>query len=153
MSYKASEDSVRKALDGMDLELYAYKPPDNPGPRQNWKPCDFMVWFDDGINLDGEAVRGSVWLEVKDHQGVKSVATAHWRPTQIAGMRIAAELAIPYLAVVRWSKLRLWTIGLAALVLAAVDAQQTSIPLAAWPIQCVPNQLASHLRAALIEGL
>jgi hypothetical protein len=168
MTYKASEDSVRKALDGMDLELYVYKPPDHPGPRQNWKPCDYMVWWvdvvegrtafaDGGSENDGisfEPTLNSTWIEVKDHPGQKGIALALWRPTQIAGMRRAKDLGLPYLTVVRWAKLHLWTIGPAALVLDALARwpKQTNIPLGAWPIQCAPAQLASHLRGAMIEG-
>ena len=148
MTFKASEDAVRKAFDTMDLDVYAYKPPDNPGPRQNWKPCDFMVWF-----ADSEPPAMSVWIEVKDTPGVKSCATSLWRPTQIAGMRRAAEIGLPYLVVIRWSKLRVWTIGLAATVLRAIEDSAPGIPLAAWPIQCTPGLLPPHLRAALMGEL
>ena len=156
MTFKASEDSVRKALAEMDLELYAYKPPDQPGPRQNWKPCDFMVWWRDeeGMARDVDAPARSTWLEVKETPGVRSCAVSLWRPMQRAGMRRAAELGIPYLSVVRWPKLRTWTIGRASLVLSAIDEGRTSIPEPAWPIRCAPGQLASHLRAAMLgEGI
>lgn len=155
---KYSEDEVRKALGAMDLELYVYKPPDAPGPRQNWKPCDFMVWFPDwrpDYLMDQPGITGAAWIEVKSTPGLNVAGAKLWRPTQLEGMREAARVGIPYLTVVHWPRKKAWTIGTAAIVLTAVDSLRTTgIPFSAFPIECGTGQLAEHLRAALLgEGL
>lgn len=162
---KYSEGEVKAALREMDLELVSYKPNDGFGPNQNWKPCDFMVW----IQPDADHIRQSgcilheasaAWIEVKSCPAKGVAGLRLWRPSQLAGMRDAARVGIPYLTVVHWPKLKQWTIGPAGLVLEAVEGDRQDkaaglrlhggIPIGAFPIRCAPGQLASHLRAALL---
>jgi hypothetical protein len=152
---KYSEDEVRHALDAMDLELVVYKPPDSMGRAQNWKPCDFMVWWEQAEGVASE--RGGVmlllpraaWIEVKSTPAKTRTPLSLWRPSQIQAMRTAKEIGLPYLSVIHWSAMRQWTIGPSMIVLDAMKAV-SSIPFDRWPIRCTTGQLGSHLRAALL---
>lgn len=114
MTKRASEGELGDALRGVDLApLYVLKLPDD---SRNWKPCDYLVWLSERVDIpsDGSTLKlvSSIWFEAKD---VDTVAAFNWtnelRPSQIAGIRDAGELGIPYWLAVYWRKSRTWTIS------------------------------------------
>lgn len=128
MSKRPSEGSFGKALRDVDLSMYVYRPPDPKSGEgvSNWKPCDFMVWTRsvDGVSLSWDAsglvkagaasmtgIAVSAWFECKDTDAVNAFPFADIRPSQLAGIRDAARLGIPYWLAIWWRRHRSWTVS------------------------------------------
>lgn len=137
MTRKYSEGEVRKALTTMDLDMIVFHPQDFAGPSQNVKPADFLVW----------TPRGQM-IEVKETDAMGVFRIADFRPNQLATMRRCKELGIPYFAVIRWSKLRRWTITTGDRILFRLDSGRYL--RSDMPIDCPPGDLVPHLRMALL---
>lgn len=162
MAKRSSEAELGAALRSMDFdpEPYVYRLPDpkTGAGVSNWKPCDFMVWF--VSNLGFEKPARSAWVEAKDTAAVNAFPVADLRPSQLAGIRDAGRLGIPYLLAIYWRKARRWTISDAAKVYAwlAEPAQvgATSIPrellMSRFGIDAAPADLAQTIRVILEEG-
>lgn len=164
MTRKYSEGEVRQALADMDLVLYSFKPQDFPGPTQNTKPCDFMVWWlpdAEHIREAGCTIHNAepVWIEVKETPektvDVINIASL-FTPSQIAAMRTAADLQLPYLVAIHWRRHKDWTITTGPRVLRRLSGLNADLLTIGkykrldMPITCQPSQLAIHLRAAII---
>jgi hypothetical protein len=151
MSKGPSEAVFSEALNGLDLALYAYKPPDDARTR---KPCDFMVWFR-SLNDRGEPLTQSAWFEVKDVDTVGRFNVNELRPAQKAGIRDAGRVGIRYYLAVYWRSLHSWTIGPAYRILEhAVTEGNTSIPrtlmMSRLGVETTPGQLGSTLKDVLL---
>lgn len=147
MTKGASEGTIRAALSSMDLDpIYVYKPPDD---SRNWKPCDFMVWWEE----DG-ATR-CAWIEVKEVQTVESFPyQRQLRPSQKAAITAAHFLGIPYLLAVHWRRHEDWTISDAWAVLTHPErVLSRKLLYTRYGVHAHPRDLAPTLRAALLEGL
>ena len=150
MTKGASEGKVRIALASLDLEPIVYKPPDD---ARNWKPCDFMVWWQ--IAGGGLTSLHSAWVEVKECPNVGSFPLADLRASQRDGIRRAKRLGLPYLLVIWWKARKVWTISDAW----ALDGAPTrgsvmySILAGRIGIDAGQDHLAETLRAVLEEGL
>lgn len=156
MTRKYSEGVVRKALAEMDLELYAYKPPDSPGQMQNPKPADFIVWH--LPDNDAPQIARAAWIEVKSTPAVNTLNLMDRkfiRPGQLAAMRRARELGLPYLVVVHWERHKRWTITTGPRVLLRIGGDDGIVRKGNYyrgemPIDCATGQLTEQLRAALL---
>lgn len=139
---RASEGEFGKALRGIDLRLYTYKPPDD---ARNWKPCDYMVWF-----TEDDSVKCS-WIECKDVDAVDSFSLAELRPAQKQGIAEAARLGIPYWVAVWWRRHRFWTISDGARL---VEHGGTSVPrvllMSRYGVQTTSAQLGSTIKSVLL---
>lgn len=145
-----SESKVREALNQVELSgLVVYKPPDD---ARNWKPCDYIVWWQAGEG-SGEHPSDmlhphSAWLEVKECKAVGTFnAGREIRPSQRKAIAEAAAIGLPYLLIIWWPKRGAWTIT----PLRAVP-HSVSIPfkaLASEGVDALPGHLAGTLRAAL----
>lgn len=144
-----SESRVRAALNEIALggNTLVYKPPDD---ARNWKPADFMVWWRDGER------HGTAMLEVKETPNKATFPLRELRPSQLAGMRQAARVRLPYWLVIWWPRAMMWTISDAAKVLAVVDRvdPENSLPYA-WlcsvaGMDCTSRNLAPILRSVLL---
>ena len=98
-----SEGRVRHALaiaSERSMALVIHKPGDD---SRNRKPCDYMVWW----------LQGAVWIEVKNAgQAVRLLnLKQQLRPAQRDGIRQAIAIGLPYLLVVWWPRVHLWTIS------------------------------------------
>lgn len=160
MSRKYSEGAVREALADMDLDLYVFKPQDMPGPSQNTKPADFLLWWPSSTQvageMDGDPAR-SGWLEVKETPAVDVLnLPSLFTASQVAAMRRARELNLPYLVAIHWTHHKRWTITVGWRVLVRIDGDgfpddvRGKYKRADMPINCAPGQLAEHLRQAIL---
>jgi hypothetical protein len=153
MTKGASEATVRAALGQLGPRVYVYKPPDD---SRNWKPCDFMVWWneEEGSDIFTPAVHPA-WIEVKESPTVSSFAyQRQLRPSQKLGIRAAHDLGIPYLLVVHWRRHEDWTISDAWAVLTHPERVLSRQMLyTRYGVHAHPRDLAPTLRAALLEGL
>lgn len=152
MTKGTSEGKVRLALNQIGgLEIY--KPPDD---ARNWKPCDFMVWWN---ATPGEERRWlvprSAWIEVKENKQLGSFPLAEMRPPQRLGIAGAFAIGLPYLLVIWWTRRRIWTIsdGLALRTLPAKGSMPFSVLAGRIGIDAQQDHLAEVLRACLMEGL
>ncbi len=102
-----SQDEVRRALDEIP-GLVSFK----PGDRDlNWKPCDYMVWWQ---NAELELAE-SAWIEVKQTRYKSKwcwmgTGDAQLRPAQIRGMQRAHDISLPYIVALYWASRRCWTL-------------------------------------------
>lgn len=141
---KYSEGEVRKALGAMDLQALVYKPQDMPGPSQQTKPADFLVWY-------REAEPASAMVEVKETDHLTKFSIKEMFTTsQLATMERARKVGLRYLVAVRWSSLKRWTITTGPRVLSRWSPLAGSYWRVDMPIDCPPGDLASHLRMALL---
>ena len=155
MTKRNSEADVRAALTAIadDVGLFAYKPPDD---ARTSKPADFFAWWPGGQTVE------SAWLEVKD---TKAVGTFNWNammtPAQIAAIRTARELQLPYYLVVYWRTRGEWTISNARTMGADFDVfgdhgrtrPFTKVEMMSrYGVQCWPGQLSSTLKSVLLEA-
>lgn len=144
MTKGSSEAIVAKALADIDDPIIAvWKPPDD---ARNWKPADYLVWF------DGKAAM----IEVKDCPAVRGFPLADLRPTQRAWAWRCGEVGIPYFLVIHWQRTQDWTISNALEVLRwkREDVFHKSVPRAllqgAFGVQTDGRLLAASLRLALL---
>lgn len=178
MTKRPSEAEFGAALREVDLVSYVFRPPD---PKlgagvSNWKPCDFMAWHrlmlvDDANKATygpfanpSIIVAGSTWFECKDVTAVESFAFAELRPSQLAGIRDAERVGIPYWLAVWWRRQKEWTISDASRVLLWREEDgasrgeavllPTSIPRnlleSRFGVSCARAQLASTLKQVLL---
>lgn len=150
-----SEGKFGKALRDVDLPTYVYKIPDVPGPT-NFRPCDYLVWFDHGFGepLSGDA--RSAWFECKDIDALNSFNLNLIRPAQRRGVDEARFLGVPYWLAIYWRRRNLWTISDMAKVVdtkiwGLVPVSLTFTDLSArYGIDSSPAQLAMNLKAVLL---
>jgi len=150
-----SEALVREALTklGDDMPLVWWKPPDD---ARNWKPADYLLWFK---VPDRETTCGgySAFIEVKATTQVHVFPIKDFRPVQVAYMRRAAELGLPYLVVIQWRRSNDWTISDGRKIARMLDAKQeeplTSISKqtlrSLFGVDCSTAHLAGTIGAAL----
>src|SRR5512137_642133 len=92
MTKGSSEATVAKALADIDDPIVAvWKPPDD---ARNWKPADYLVWF------DGRAAM----IEVKDCPAMRGFPFDQLRPTQRAWAYRCRQTGTPYLLVIHWQR-------------------------------------------------
>jgi hypothetical protein len=143
MTKGTSEASVRGALNTMGMDALAYKPPDD---ARNWKPADFLVWF------DGQ----SAMIEVKQTSAKAMFPLRDLRPSQRLGIRRAAEVGVPYYLVIWWTQLRRWTVSDARQCLNWIGDHPEATSLAyVWlssvaGMDCTTRDLAPILRSVLL---
>lgn len=154
---RPSEAEFGKALRQVELQSYVYRLPDPKGGEgvSNWKPCDFMVWL--ARPLQPPPV--SAWFECKDTDAVARFPIADMRPSQLAGIKDAHRLGIPYWLAIWWRRDRIWTISDAVKVLDWFDLGEgekrpTSIPRtlleSRFGVDAGRNQLTSTLKSILL---
>ena len=140
----SSEGRVRAALNGMDMDVLVYKPPDD---ARNWKPADFLVWWPEGQ---------SAMVEVKESSGKFTFPIRDIRPSQLLGIRMAAAVLVPYFLVIWWPKLSSWTISNAWQVANWIGDHPDATSLDyGWlnsvaGMDCTTRDLAPILRSALL---
>jgi hypothetical protein len=157
-----SETKVGEALRSIsDPSLLVYKPPDD---ARNWKPCDFMVWWQGRVSFitTGVDVLAGAWIEVKDIDSVETFPLADLRPSQRQGIAAAAEVGMPYYLVVWWRRRETWTISRADRVLAYAKAQdEIGAPLTgilykqlagAFGIDADTLRLGQTLKSVIVDG-
>lgn len=154
MGKTLAEPTFGRALREMDLLSVVYKPPDD---ARTWKPCDFMVWFSAPGTDDTSA-----WFEVKDVDLVSVFPLHELRASQLAGIRDAARVGIPYYLAVWWRKAQMWSISDAIAVVkwweeAAAKGPVTSIKRellqSRFGIDSTNAQLSSNLKALILDGV
>lgn len=138
-----SEAQVRAALNNADLNAIVYKPPDD---ARNWKPADFLVWWQDG----------SAMIEVKQSPGKFTFPIKELRTSQLLAIRRAQEVGLPYYLVIWWPKLQTWTISKAGQVSNWIGdhPEATSLDYG-WlnsiaGMDCTTRDLAPILRSVLL---
>lgn len=155
MTRKFSEGEIRRALVDMDLETMIFKPADMPGPSQNQKPADYIVWWRED-RIDSWPITNSSRAALVE---VKSTTQKRWwsfrdpaqlRPSQVLAMRDAQRIGLPYFVAIHLAAHRRWGITDGDRVLARLDRDDANYPFAEFPISCAPHELASHLRMALV---
>lgn len=105
MTKGTSEGKVRLALNQLG-DLVIYKPSDD---ARNWKPCDFMVWWQ--VLGGGLSSLHSAWIEVKECKLLGSFPLDDLRKSQRAGIRDAKAIGLPYWLVIWWPARKVWTIS------------------------------------------
>jgi len=142
---RPSEGQFGAALRDVDLNAIVYKPPDD---ARNWKPCDFMVWLQWGEGVDPS------WFEVKDVTSVNSFAFSELRPAQLAGIRDAERIGIPYWLAVYWRRHGAWTISDAARVVKEKEGGAKSVSrellMSRFGVDAEPSNLTSVLKSILL---
>jgi len=159
-----SEAKVREALTelGETMRLMVYKPPDD---ARNWKPADFLVWFEPNPIAAGFTwwqlglVNGATMIEVKECPNLKQWPLADLRPSQRIGIRQAQHVNVPYWLAIWWPRLQRWSISYAPRLLATFDQMNPKDPAAKsvsyaelvsiYGVDCEPRHLAGTLGAAL----
>lgn len=109
MSY--AESKVREALARID-GLLTYKPPDD---ARNWKPADWLLWWDANELLGAPPITRCGMLEVKQNDRQR---IWHWtqggseslRPIQLAAVARCRTLGMPYFVAVYWKGRSYWTL-------------------------------------------
>jgi hypothetical protein len=147
----SSEAKVRAALNDMDLEAIVYKPPDD---ARNWKPADFLVWWDNNELAGAPHIPRSAMIEVKESPNRYTFPIRLLRPSQLLGIRQAQEIGLPYLLVIWWPALASWTVSNAQQVVDQIGDTATSLDYA-WlssvaGMDCATRDLAPILRSALL---
>jgi hypothetical protein len=148
-----SEGQVRAALNQMDWDVLVYKPPDD---ARNWKPADFMVWWDNNELRGAHRIPRSAMLEVKESPGKFTFPIRELRPSQLLGMRMAASVGLTYFLVIWWPKLSMWTISNAWQVANWIGDHPDATSLDyGWlnsvaGMDCTTRDLAPILRSALL---
>lgn len=155
---RKSEGELGDALRRMDFDPppYVYRLPDpkTGAGVSNWKPCDFMVWWD----APGNRATPSAWIEAKDTDALNFWPRAEWRPSQVAGVRAAAELGIPYLLAIYWRRAHRWTISDAVEVLRYFDDNPEAKSIAReklmvrFGVDAATRDLSQTIRIILEEG-
>lgn len=155
-----TEAKVGEALRSIDDPgLLVYKPPDD---ARNWKPCDFMVWWERELPGLGPDERRSAWIEVKDLVAPGTFPLKELRPSQRQGIAAAAEIGLPYYLVAWWRSRSIWTISDAARILAYEKEQrELGAPLTgilytqlagAFGIDAPQVRLAQLLKSVIVHG-
>lgn len=106
-----SEDQVKAALARID-GLLVYKPPDD---ARNWRPADFLIWWDGNVLKGAPKIPRAGMLEVKQND---RKLIWHWtgggaeslRPSQLAAVAKCNALGMPYFVAVYWKSRRYWTL-------------------------------------------
>lgn len=148
-----SEAKVRAALNDMGMDVLVYKPPDD---ARNWKPADFMVWWDNNELPEAPPIPRSAMIEVKESPGKFTFPIRDLRPSQLLGMRMAAAVGLPYLLVIWWPRLSRWTISNAWQVANWIGDHPHATSLDyGWlnsvaGMDCTTRDLAPILRSALL---
>lgn len=153
MTRKYSEDKVREALGSIDLDdLVVFKPQDMPGPTQNRKPADFLVWWGAWLTPTGRGSwPGAGWIEVKETPNHTAWPFDDLRPSQRLGLEQAVRINLPYILVVYFRSLRQWGVIVGPKLLDELrNAVTPSLPLLRFHATCPTSQLGSTLRAALL---
>lgn len=134
-----SEGHFGAALRDCDVAGYVYKPGDRD---PNMKPCDFMVWLQGYSQERDHAYVQSVWFEVKDLPPtvVNAFPFSELRPAQVAGIRDAERIGIPYWLAIYWRRHKAWTISDATKVMRWRDEENAQLPTIAQP-KSIPRRL------------
>lgn len=150
---RASEGEFGKALRAVDLEPFVYKPADD---ARNWKPCDFMVWYQPPLvhryeGQENHPGRPSVaWFEVKDTDAVETFPLSAFRPAQRQGVEEACGLGIPYWIAIWWRRHREWTISDAKRVIDHGQSTPRELLSSYFGIDTTSAQLRQTLKAVLL---
>jgi len=179
VSKRPSEAAFGRALRDVDLSMYVYRPPDPKSGEgvSNWKPCDFMAWHKtaDAVHMswsaagkiegvDAAVIAVSTWFECKDTDAVDRFPFADIRPSQLAGIRDAARMGIPYWLAIWWRRHSSWTISNAIKLLEWRHEQETlphrrpagptsverTLLMSRFGTQSNQTQLTSNLKAVLL---
>lgn len=152
MTKGTSEGKVRIALNSCGLNLVIYKPPDD---ARNWKPADFLVWWEVTIGDEGRAEPFSAMIEVKECKLIGSYPLDDLRPSQRTGIRDAKRIGLPYLLVIWWRERKIWTVsdGIQLDSSPVKGSVAFSVLAGRIGIDAQQDHLAQVLRAALTEGL
>lgn len=150
---RSSEGTFRASLGDVDLAMHVYKPSDRD---INKKPCDYMTWVAWSLSIDnGPPSTLSAWFEVKDVDAVNVFNFRELRPAQVAGIRTAARLGIPYWLAVYWRRHRAWTISNAKrLVDEEINQGHQSVTrellMSRYGVDATPATLSSVLKDVLL---
>lgn len=153
MTKGTSEASVRGALNTMGMDVLVYKPPDD---ARNWKPADFLVWWNNNELPGAPPILRSAMIEVKQSPGRFTFPLRDLRPSQLLGVRQAAGIGLPYFLVIWWPRLKMWTVSNAVQCLnwTISNPDATSLDYG-WlnsvaGMDCTTRDLAPILRSALL---
>lgn len=136
MTKRPSEGELGAALRNVDgLKVHVLRLPDPKSGEgvSNWKPADFIVWVS-YVRWNGEPDTDATtthWVEAKDTDAVARFPYSDIRPSQLAGIRDAERMGIPYWLAIYWRRSREWTISDAIRVLAwqrdQISGEETSV--------------------------
>lgn len=142
---------MRAALDDMDLDTWVYKPPDD---ARNWKPADFILWWDDPDSGELLSVAQTAMIEVKDTAALRVYNLSDIRPSQHNAMMRAQIMGIPYLVAIWWRRHKRWTISIGSRLFREEKRSLRYLDLSSsLGLDCTQDMLASTLRSILVDGI